>query len=1238
MQLKGDDNLSHKIRILFGSPFININTLSIFKLYTLLNLYILIAVLLIANVAHADHRSIQITDTSNNYQLGIALQTLEDLSSAYSIENILNYESPQSVLNWKINDESTPNYGFTDSTYWFKVELNNMRTTESNWIVNVSYPMLDEIGFYLVENDLIISSMVTGDKQVFTQRQIAHRNFLFPLKLDADSTYHLYIRTKSTSAIQLPISLWEHNEFWENEQLQLIIEVLYIGSILILIIYNFVLSLALREKSYLYYVCFSLAMLFFYSSKQGFAYQYLFPNTPYWQDYLNYISISTLCIFSTLFSKNFLSIRTTVPKPFHHLDIFIVISLIILAAGFFLPYSTGVRAHMAWSCFVAIFWLLLGIKEWNRGNSSALLFVVSWGALIVGAIILMMNRSGYIPRSLVSEYSFQIGSIIQVTLISLALAMRIQKERDQKTKAINVALEANKQALQDVARYQRLYLSSMDGIFKCDRNHRFIHANPSMAKILGFDSPETLLDSVDSFMDQFFSRNTGEEYITQLKEMGKLSCYEIEMVTAEGDTLWANLFLRLDSKRNGEFAYEGTLHDITDVVEKEQAEEHRAQATAATEAKSHFLANMSHEIRTPLTAIIGCAESMRDDELSQSEYHYNNSTIIRSGHHLLHVINEILDISKIEANKLDIESLPVDLPGLIAEIGSLLSLRARSKNLAINIQYEFPIPKTITTDFTRLKQILLNLCGNAIKFTDSGGITITVSCDREANEVFFKVTDTGIGLTPSQQERIFNDFTQAESSTSRMHGGTGLGLSIAKRLSEILGGGIKVESEIDVGSTFCFWIATGDLTNCTWITTKQEAGEIIFEGPVDNSTPSLTGNILYAEDNVDNQRLVSMLIKKTGAKITIVQNGVEAMTAALDFDYDLVLMDIQMPIMSGSTAIKMLKSYGFKTPIVAITANLMDYEVKSYIAIGCDDCLAKPIERESFYQVLNRYLPVGLPIEEQMAPSIIDLGGDAAENITALPILSNTVSSKKRTPKVYGQILLVDDNTDNLRLIKKQLELLGATVTTAENGAKAVETAMAGDFNLVLMDVQMPVMNGLDAVSLLRQTGYGRPIYALTANNARSDVKECLDAGYDGHLNKPIEKEILFETVAQHLTPYADKKAVRNKNIELLEDPEFKAIVNRFLERLPNKMAEMAKAREESNWTRLQSLAHELKGTGGSFGYPQLSKFATQLEQCLKQNDIIPATDHLKSLLTSTDEILESTHLDMGLQDNSISH
>jgi len=411
---------------------------------------------------------------------------------------------------------------------------------------------------------------------------------------------------------------------------------------------------------------------------------------------------------------------------------------------------------------------------------------------------------------------------------------------------------------------------------------------------------------------------------------------------------------------------------VRDITERREAEElirsQNERLAAATRAKSEFLANMSHEIRTPMTAILGYADLLRES-LKGSANVEAIDTIKHNGRHLLELINEILDLSKVEAGKLEVERIPCCCRHILDDVVSLMRVRADAKRLFLETEFATHVPDPIATDPTRLRQVLMNLVGNAIKFTHRGGVRIVVSTVEKPGQksplIRFEVIDSGIGITEEQMSRLFQPFAQADSSTTRQHGGTGLGLTISKRLVELLGGTITAESVIGQGSRFAFTIATCPPAEAIAARSSPAPAINLPEVPA-----KFASRVLVAEDGIDNQRLVRMFLQKAGITVTIAENGEEAVRLALqavaaDAPYDVILMDIQMPILDGYDATRKLREAGYAGPIVALTAHAMSDDRGKCLACGCDDYLTKPIDRASLLQIVHRYTNQAAPASRE---------------------------------------------------------------------------------------------------------------------------------------------------------------------------------------------------------------------------------------------------------------------------------
>jgi signal transduction histidine kinase/ActR/RegA family two-component response regulator len=417
-----------------------------------------------------------------------------------------------------------------------------------------------------------------------------------------------------------------------------------------------------------------------------------------------------------------------------------------------------------------------------------------------------------------------------------------------------------------------------------------------------------------------------------------------------------------EQQRNMEYLEEEVAKRSADLREA------LGQAKLASESKSEFLANMSHELRTPLTAILGYADLMLDPAQLPAERQECIQTIHRNGRHLLSIINDILDLSKIEAGKMTAEIIDCSPVEIVRDIAAMMRVRAVEKNIAFNCEFPGPIPAAIRSDPTRIRQVLINLVGNAIKFTHHGAVSVITRLEKPVSpkgpRLCFEVADSGIGMTEEQQERLFQPFSQADNSTTRKYGGTGLGLVICRRLVEMLGGEVRCESQRDRGSRFIVTLDVGSLENVELLDGSKIDGPETVEPHVPPKVDrSLRGRILVAEDGPDNQRLIRVLLTKAGAEVQVAENGRIAVDKALagcagkrDQPFDLILMDMQMPELDGYGATAELRRRGYTGPIIALTAHAMESDRDRCIAAGCDDYATKPIDRAKLIALLSKYL------------------------------------------------------------------------------------------------------------------------------------------------------------------------------------------------------------------------------------------------------------------------------------------
>lgn len=812
--------------------------------------------------------------------------------------------------------------------------------------------------------------------------------------------------------------------------------------------------------------------------------------------------------------------------------------------------------------------------------------------------------------------------------------------------------EVENKLLYQMLYFENLFVYNPAAIVVLDPNQRVVNINPAFTELFGYTVEEIANKNLDELITDERSYTEAKKYTEEafektIKGKGKRRRKDGSLV----DVQFVGVPISVGGKHIGALAI------YVDISELEQA---RIAAEEANRAKSDFLANMSHEIRTPMNGVMGMLELLLDTPLNPEQHEYA-SIALKSAESLLTLLNDILDYSKIEAGRLELERIDFDLRTTVEDVAYTLARRAEEKGLELICLIHPELPTRLIGDPARLRQILVNLTGNAIKFTERGEVVIRAEPQRVTDEevlVRFSVRDTGIGIPKAKLDKIFGRFTQADTSTTRKYGGTGLGLAISKQLVDMMGGRIWVESEVNQGSTFWFEIPFQ----------RQKVGT----APLVETKADVHGaHILVIDDNATNRMVLTKMLSGFGCRVATASSGPEGLemlrAAQRTGDpFQVVLLDMQMPDMDGEQTARAIKGNPAfrRTSVVILTSMGHRGDAARLAAIGCEGYLLKPIKQKVLFDML------AVVIGRQQA------GPNAQPGL----ITRHELSEQKRNDY---RILLAEDNPVNQKLAVAMLQKAGYSVDVAANGREALEMAQKQRYHAILMDVQMPEMDGLQATLALRRwesqnrPGDHVPVIAMTAHAMQGDRERCLEAGMDDYISKPIKREIVlsvlerwasdapkeYETAQPNLQTESD--FAENELLDMLADEDIlfgelndtlhpdvedqpseapdqdgrdivselppldiKAALPRFnddyeffvemcrdfVAHIPARMQALYKGLQENDALTVQRAAHNLKGMAANFEAKPITELARQIEYAGRDGNLKPVPALLEAL------------------------
>jgi two-component system sensor histidine kinase/response regulator len=683
--------------------------------------------------------------------------------------------------------------------------------------------------------------------------------------------------------------------------------------------------------------------------------------------------------------------------------------------------------------------------------------------------------------------------ILDLLISTFEDAVQQNRELMQRTQALQASEES----------YRALLENTFGGFYRATDDGHFLEVNPAYVKMLGYARKEELLP-VEIPTTLYASRADYEAFRSCLLAQGAVQDYTGRLRKKDGSEIIVEMNVRVVKEPGGAVRYfEGFVNDVTQRKRVEVAlQQAKAGAEAANQAKSQFLANMSHDIRTPMNGIIGMTGLVLDSNLTAEQREY--LTVVKaSADSLLRLLDDILDFAKIEARKLDLEPLEFRLHENLGDTLKALAVRAHTKGLELAWRIAPGVPDRLVGDPARLRQILVNLLGNAIKFTERGEVVVEVEeveptgalthdSPNDSVRLHFSVHDTGVGIPLEKQRAIFEPFVQADNSTTRHYGGTGLGLAISAQLVTLMGGRIWVDSQLGQGSTFHFTVEF-----------NRHGGQDLDIIPPEVNQLQNT-SVLIVDDNATNRRiLVEILtqwrwhpvaVASAQAAIETLENAQHAGEA-----FGLMLIDAQMPRMDGLALLEWLADHSLPTGVIVmmVTPASQHGHAARYRELGVSTSVTKPVSSSSLLAAVNAAFSSRAPTHEGDQPAVQS-------------------SANRNQPPL--RVLLAEDNLVNQKLTVRLLERRGHTAVVVKTGKEALAAWKRASFDVILMDVQMPEMDGFEATSAIREaeriTGGHIPIIAMTAHAMTGDRQRCLTAGMDGYISKPIQVQTLFEVIA----------------------------------------------------------------------------------------------------------------------------
>ena len=884
-------------------------------------------------------------------------------------------------------------FSFTRSAIWLRLHLKNPSNEPVERVLEIAYALLSDVDLYQ-STGAGFQRIEAGYSRPYPAQALPSRFIAIPVSVPGGADLQMYLRVQTPNSLNIPGKLWSPAAFHAHEPDEYALQALYFGIVLALVFYNFLLFIALRDANYLLYVICSSAVAVGLATFTGMGGTFVWGFAPYWTKIGVNVPTAIASVALLVLARRLMTTRQLVPRLDSWLKGFIVANaaFAFLLTFWFQEFNPF---FIVLSLVTALLISVTGFVCATKRQRSAYYFIAAFTVLLLANVLTHLRNLGLASTNFFTHDGLQVGSVLEMLLLSLALADRFNLMRREKFAAQSQVLQVQGELVEKLKESEslletrvvertaqlqanlatlRLHDEALNqisqGVMIADAQRRLTDVNGAAEKITGYTHQELVGKSCSILQ----GADTDPQTVLQIRaalDSRQPFHGEILNYRKDGTTFWNELSIAPVLNAAGTLIqFVGVQRDIS---ERKAAQAElvlaRDAAHAANQAKSRFLATMSHEIRTPMNGILGMAQVLLQPGIEPRDRVEYVHTILRSGQTLLALLNDILDLSRVESGQLKIESVVVEPRALIAEVSALFGEPAKNAGLTIHYNWTGPPDARYLGDPFRLRQMLANLVGNALKFTRQGRISIDVSETGRSERgalLEFAVCDTGVGIAPDKLPLLFQSFSQTDTSITREYGGSGLGLSIVRNLAELMGGGVGVHSEPGQGSRFWFYVQLAIAPSATRFSVPMRMRDAT--SPANAQRPmQFLGHVLVVEDNRVNQAVIQALMGQHGLKTTLVsdgQQGLDALTVLQPVaPFDLVLMDLQMPVMDGCTATQRVRAWEAQTgrarvPVVALTADAFEEDRQKCLAAGMDEVLTKPIAIDQLQTMLACWLPL----------------------------------------------------------------------------------------------------------------------------------------------------------------------------------------------------------------------------------------------------------------------------------------